>query len=47
MNEYGHLGIRTKKTLIEKLKKLAELDNRNLSNYVETVLNDHVAAKDV
>jgi hypothetical protein len=32
------------KTLLAKLAKLAKQDNRNLNNYIETILINHIQA---
>ena len=32
------------KTLLADIAKLAEQDNRNLNNYIETILRNHVLA---
>ena len=39
------LSMRLDEELIEKLKRLAEGENRSLSNYIETTLKQH--AKDI
>lgn len=39
------LTIRIEEDTREALKRLAEADNRPLSNYVETLMKQHVAAK--
>jgi len=36
------LSMRLDEELIEKLKKLAESENRTLSNYIETLLKKHI-----
>lgn len=36
------LPVRVDEAVLEKLQKLAKRDNRPLSNYVETVLKNHV-----
>lgn len=39
------LPVRVDEAILEKLQKLAKKDNRPLSNYVETVLKNHVTRK--
>ncbi len=36
------LGVRISEELKKKLQKLADKDNRTLSNYIEIVLQNHV-----
>ncbi len=39
------LPVRIEQADLNTLKELAELDNRPLSNYVDTVLKNHIALK--
>ena len=39
------LPVRVCEAVLKKLQELAKKDNRPLSNYVETVLNNHVNRK--
>ena len=39
------LSMRLDEELIEKLRKLAESENRTLSNYIETLLKKHIDEK--
>lgn len=38
------LSLRLDDEIIEKLRGLAEKENRNLSNYIETILKKHIEA---
>jgi hypothetical protein len=42
MARNAHLNLRVRPILKAKLEKLAELDRRTLSSYVEMILEDHV-----
>jgi len=37
------LSMRLDESIIKKIKELAEKDNRSLSNYIETILKQHIA----